>query len=102
LPLGERPILSYTLECLKISGVQEAYVYCTSFAQDIKDYLKFWTEQQGSCSMNIVPITNEECRSLGDAMRDLDAKGLLRQHFILVSGDTIGNVNLGPVLEEHK
>ena len=52
--------------------------------------------------MTINPIVNEECRSLGDAMRDLDNKGLLRQDFILVNGDTIGNVNLSNALKEHK
>ena len=53
--------------------------------------------------MVITTIGNEDCRSLGDAMRDLDAKGLLRSDFILISsGDTISNVNLLPILEQHK
>ena len=55
------------------------------------------------CEMSITTIGNEDCRSLGDAMRDLDSKGLLRNDFILVSsGDTISNVNLAHVLEQHK
>ena len=53
--------------------------------------------------MSITAIGNEDCRSLGDAMRDLDSKGLLRNDFILIStGDTISNVNLLPLLEKHK
>jgi len=102
MPLGDRPILSYTLDFLKLSGVQECFVFCTSFAQDIKDYLKQWTTDQGTNSMSISPITNESCRSFGDAMRDLDAQGVLRQDFILVFGDCVGNVNLSEVLQEHK
>lgn len=98
LPLANRPLLSYTLECLKMSGVQEVFVYCTSFADRIKQYLTIvdWP------GMTITAIINEECRSLGDAMRDLDAKGLLRQDFILLSGDTVANANLGPILNQHK
>ena len=100
--LGDRPVLSYTLEFLKISGVQECFVFCTSFAQDIKTFLNEWTDDQGSNVMTITPITNEHCRSFGDAMRDLDAQGVLRQDFILLFGDCVGNVNLSSILQEHK
>ncbi len=102
LPLGNRPILSYTLEYLKTSGVQEVFVYCTSFAPAIKSFLERWQNGQTSKSLVAIAITNEECRSLGDAMRDLDAKGLLRNDFILVHGDTIGNVDLAPIFSKHK
>jgi len=44
----------------------------------------------------------QECYSVGDALRELDAKQLLRGDFILVSGDVISNVNLDAILEEHK
>ena len=90
------------MDFLKISVVEECYVYCVSFAEDIKEYLNSWTTDQGSNVMTVNPIVNEECRSLGDAMRDLDAKALLRQDFILVNGDSIGNVNLSTALNEHK
>ena len=53
--------------------------------------------------MLITTIGNEDCRYLGDAMRDLDSKGLLRGDFILVSsGDTVSNVNLADILNIHK
>lgn len=35
-------------------------------------------------------------------MRDLDGKGLLRHDFVLLSGDTIFNVDLKPFLLKHK
>ncbi len=35
-------------------------------------------------------------------MRDLDGQGVLRQDFILISGDCVGNANLSKVLHEHK
>ena len=82
--------------------MQECFVYCTSFAQAIKEYLEQWAEDQGVNVMTIHAITNEECHSFGDAMRDLDAKGVLRQDFILTFGDCIGNVNLTSALHEHK
>ena len=39
---------------------------------------------------------------ISDAMRDLDAQGVLRQDFILVFGDCVGNVNLSEAFQEHK
>lgn len=77
-------------------------MYSTSFAQDIKDYLQEWTADQGVNVMKVIPLTNEDCQSLGDAMRDIDAKGVLRHNFILVFGDCIGNVNLSGVMDAHK
>lgn len=41
-------------------------------------------------------------RTMGDALRDLDARALIRSHFILMHGDTISNAKLLPVLEIHK
>lgn len=47
-------------------------------------------------------VISEGCRSLGDAMRDLDAKAMIRSDFILLGGDVVGNLHLKPILEKHK
>lgn len=52
--------------------------------------------------MTVHVVGSEGCRCLGDALRDLDAKGLLRGHFILMGGDTVTSAHLGAVLEQHK
>ena len=52
--------------------------------------------------MTVTIVVSEGCRSLGDAMRDLDAKSLIRGDFILLTGDVIGNIKLLPALEKHK
>jgi translation initiation factor eIF-2B subunit epsilon len=52
--------------------------------------------------MVITVMVSETCRSLGDAMRDLDAKAVIRSDFILVSGDMVANLNLLPILEHHR
>lgn len=117
--------MAYTLDLLNRSGVQETIIYCTDFASEVRKYLA--TEDSWQ-DMSIAVYGNEGCTSLGDAMRDLDSKGLLRGDFILVElfcsvdpnlnspfhvlnlcskiqihgGDTVGNVNLAPYLESHK
>ncbi|XP_052856281.1 translation initiation factor eIF-2B subunit epsilon isoform X2 [Drosophila gunungcola] len=52
--------------------------------------------------MTVHVIGGEGCRCFGDAMRDLDAKALIRGNFILLGADTVTNADLRPVLEQHK
>lgn len=47
-------------------------------------------------------ITSEMFRSLGDVLRDVDAKSLVRSDFVLVYGDVVSNVNISQALQEHR
>lgn len=52
--------------------------------------------------MTVHVLGTDGCRTMGDALRDLDARALIRSHFILLAGDTITNAKLLTVLEKHK
>lgn len=52
--------------------------------------------------MKVKIIGGEGCLCYGDALRDLDAKALLRGHFILLQAETVTNANLIDILEKHK
>jgi len=47
-------------------------------------------------------ISSEDCQSLGDALRDLDAKGMIRGDFILMAAGVITNKGLRGWLDMHK
>jgi translation initiation factor eIF-2B subunit epsilon len=47
-------------------------------------------------------ISSGDCQSLGDALRDLDAKGMIRNDFILMSTGVITNKGLRSWLDSHK
>jgi translation initiation factor eIF-2B subunit epsilon len=47
-------------------------------------------------------IVSQELRSVGDALRDLDAKQLIQSDFILISGNVISNLNLASILDAHR
>ncbi|XP_046672757.1 translation initiation factor eIF-2B subunit epsilon [Homalodisca vitripennis] len=98
IPLVNRPLLEYTLECLFLSGVQETIIFCSSFAEQVRDFIR--EERWPGLAINIV--VSEGCRSLGDAMRDLDTKALIRSDFILLTGNLVSNLQLMPALERHK
>ncbi|CAG5104196.1 Similar to Eif2b5: Translation initiation factor eIF-2B subunit epsilon (Mus musculus) [Cotesia congregata] len=47
-------------------------------------------------------ILSDGCRSLGDALRDIDTKGWIRGDFVLIRGDAFINTNLLTLLSKHK
>ena len=110
LTLANKEMLDYTLEFLQSSGVQDTYVYSSKFVVQIKQHLmkKQWVSSNAHepqikrNKMNVSVIANEDCQSFGDAMRDLDGKGLLRDHFVLTNADVISNVNLESIVQDHK
>ncbi len=59
-----------------------------------------WTD--ADCLIQVDVITNESCLSLGDALRDIDARSLIKDDFVLVTGDVVCSADLGPILQEHK
>ncbi|XP_008829488.1 translation initiation factor eIF-2B subunit epsilon [Nannospalax galili] len=102
LPLANVALIDYTLEFLTATGVQETFVFCCWKATQIKEHLlkSKWCH---SMSLNAVRIiTSELYRSLGDVLRDVDAKALVRSDFLLVYGDVISNINITKALEEHR
>ena len=110
MTLANKEIIDYSLEFLQSCKVQDCYVYCSNFAAEIKDHLfrtKWLSSYKGQNqmkrnNMNVIVISNENCHSFGDAMRDLDEKGVLRDHFLLTSADIICNSNLEPLIKEHR
>lgn len=97
-------MIDYSLESLLFSGVQKTYVYCVSHADQIRQYLKEskWMKTVSPMSVEVLSQSPDDCRSLGDALRDIDGKSLIRGDFILISSDVISNVRLVPILEKHK
>ena len=56
----------------------------------------------GDSPMSVHVQTAEDCLSLGDVMRDLDAKALIQSDFLLMSVDCVTNVDIVPVMKEHR
>ncbi|KAJ6648763.1 Translation initiation factor eIF-2B subunit epsilon [Pseudolycoriella hygida] len=104
LPLVNKPLLDYALEALNRSGVEEVLVFCSTFVDKLKKYIKQSILEKCSWStqMSVQVIGSEGCRCLGDALRDLDGKGVIRGHFILTSVDAVTNAALGEIFEKHK
>lgn len=55
-----------------------------------------------SLTMKVNVIVSESCRSFGDCLRDLDAKGLIRGDFVLLEAGVVSNIKLMPLIKKHK
>ncbi|PVD35029.1 hypothetical protein C0Q70_06310 [Pomacea canaliculata] len=95
-------MLDYTLEFLASSGVQEVFVFCCHLADQIRTHISNSRWSENGSSMVVKPVLAEGCLSVGDALREIDAKSLIKNDFFLVSGDVIANLNLKAIMEEHK
>uniref|UniRef100_U5EJL2 Translation initiation factor eIF2B subunit epsilon n=1 Tax=Corethrella appendiculata TaxID=1370023 RepID=U5EJL2_9DIPT len=104
LNLVNVPAIDYVLESANRSGIEEVFLFASLHIDQLKKHIQFRKAENCSWSLGMVVniVSSETCQSLGDALRDLDAKGLIRGHFILLGSDTITNAQLLPLLEEHK
>ncbi|XP_036453332.1 translation initiation factor eIF-2B subunit epsilon [Colossoma macropomum] len=102
LPLANVCMIDYTLEFLTSTGVQETFIFCCWMSNKIKDHLlkSKWCRPTSPNTVHI--ITSDLYRSLGDVLRDVDAKCLVRSDFVLVYGDVVSNIDLSQALQEHK
>lgn len=130
IPLANRKLIDYSLEALTVSGVQEIFIYCSSGVKggdSLKEHIRlvlleimaniFFTVKKrinvylftffrkskwSDLPVKIHIISSEDCGSLGDALRDLDAKGMIRNDFILMAAGVVTNKALKPWLEMHR
>ncbi|ATY63809.1 eIF4-gamma eIF5 eIF2-epsilon [Cordyceps militaris] len=105
LPLGNTPLIEYTLEFLAMNGVNEVFLYCGANTDAVEEYLNRsrWSTASKSSPFSLIQfIRVADARSVGDVLRDLDTRSLIDGDFILVHGDLVSNLMLDGVLAAHR
>ncbi|KAH7551391.1 GCD1, Nucleosidehypothetical proteindiphosphatehypothetical proteinsugar pyrophosphorylase factor 2B [Bipolaris maydis] len=102
LPLANTPLIEYTFEFLANAGVEEVFVYCGAHRQQVEDYVKASKWSSKSSPFSKLELIQSTSHSIGDAMRDLDSRGLLVGDFLLVYGDVVSNLPLESALAAHR
>ena len=97
-------MIDYALEWLSNNKVDKVYIYCVHCASQIRAYIQqsLWMRENSSMAIEVLSQGPDDCRSLGDSLRDIDGKSLIRSDFILLSAAVVANVNIKPILETHK
>ena len=47
-------------------------------------------------------IVSTNCKSAGEALREIDVKDVIKTDFVLVSGDVVSNMDLGAAMRTHR
>ncbi|KAK6868524.1 Translation initiation factor eIF-2B subunit epsilon [Candida tropicalis] len=102
LPLANVPLIEYTLEFLATSGVNEVFLMCSAHADQVQEYIENSKWVSSHSPFTVTTVMSVESRSVGDAMRDLDNRGLITGDFLLVSGDVVTNIDFNKVMQFHK
>lgn len=93
LPLGNRPMLEYTLERLKLAGISEVTITTHHKAQVIKDH--FGNEWQG---LSVKYFDEKEPLGTVGALRHIDMEGC---PVLLMNGDVLTAVDLSGMISFH-
>jgi translation initiation factor eIF-2B subunit epsilon len=103
LPLANTPLIEYTLQFLAMSGVQEVYIYCGAFALEVTRHVQQskWASRSSSPFAKL-EILRSKARSVGEALRDVDNRGIITGDFLLVYGDLVANVPIDAPLQAHR
>jgi translation initiation factor eIF-2B subunit epsilon len=101
-PLVNVPMVEYSLEMLSKAGMKEIFLVCNSFSDQWKEYLKKSRWSKSTAGMSVKILFNAEAASIGDALRDIDDKGIIQKDFLLLHADTVSNIDLSPIIEAHR
>ena len=64
---------------------------------------KYINSKKWPSSVTVTCLSSTACLSAGDALREIDAMGVIRSDpFILISGDVVTNMNLKAAIAVHK
>lgn len=102
LPLCNTPLIEYTLEYLVSAGVQDVFFYAGAHTEQVEAYLEGSKWLTKSSPFNSFRLLRCMATSVGDVMRDLDQKELVKGDFVCVSGDIVSNFPLRHALRAHK
>uniref|UniRef100_A0A2N9IZ15 Translation initiation factor eIF2B subunit epsilon n=1 Tax=Fagus sylvatica TaxID=28930 RepID=A0A2N9IZ15_FAGSY len=101
LPLVNVPMINYTLAWLESAGVEEVIVFCCAHSKQVIDYLES-SEWFSHPNFPVTTIESHNSISAGDALRLIYERNVIHGDFVLISGDTVSNMSLTQVLQEHK
>jgi translation initiation factor eIF-2B subunit epsilon len=102
LPVVNVPMIDYTLAWLESAGVEEVFVFCCANAKQVVGYLDSCKWLVGLPKFSVTTIESHNCVSAGDALRVIYERNVIHGDFVLISGDTVSNMDLNEALKEHK
>ncbi|EFN83402.1 translation initiation factor eIF-2B subunit epsilon [Harpegnathos saltator] len=103
MPIINIPLIDYIIETLVKSMVEEVFICCSNHVELLKNHVELLQKytKEKNININICLIIFDGCRSIGDALRNVYAKGHLRGNFILIRGNTLTSTDLNYLMNIH-
>ena len=93
LPVCNAPLIDYSFEFLAANGVMDVIVFARSHAAKVTAHAEATAARRG---MNVTSVLAPGCLTLGDALREIGDRGIIKTDFILLSGaDVVSTVVRG-------
>lgn len=97
IPIKDKPLIFWCIENLKKNGIKDIILSIGYKAEVIQEYFK----DGSSLGVNIFYNVEKEKLGTGGAVKDVCNKFNIKENFILIWGDNIGEFNLKAMLDEH-
>ncbi|KFK36401.1 hypothetical protein AALP_AA4G119500 [Arabis alpina] len=105
LPLVNVPMIDYTLAWLESAGIEEVFVFCCAHSLQVIEYLEN-SDWYSHPNLSVRTIESHKSISAGDALRYIYEQqtetSQIQGDFVLVSGDTVSNMPLADLIQEHR
>jgi len=103
-PLNNSPLIDYSLDVLSTApDLQDVFIFISSGYVAIRSYIKDVKKNNKYPNLKLICISEPYCVNVGDALRELDRRGVVRSDpFILLQVGIVSNINLSVVIEEHR
>lgn len=101
LPFCGVPLINFTLERLLAAGVSKCHILAHSHAHLVRAHIDSLRKASALSGLDVVVYAVPDARSVGDAMRELDTKELIRGDFVLVQPDAVGAADIGEMVRVH-
>jgi translation initiation factor eIF-2B subunit epsilon len=103
LPLANVPMLDYSIESATMTGVSHIYILTCAHTNQIREYMtRQFQASLRNQGIGITVMSTPEAKSEGDALRELDAKQVIRSDFLLYRADSVCTFDLKKAVAEHK
>lgn len=86
------PILDYLMKTLNTPKISEIFILTSKHKKEIEEHLQ-------SYKRNVTVIPADKCHSLGDCLREINTRRVLKENFLLIKGSTVLNINLNAIFE---
>jgi translation initiation factor eIF-2B subunit epsilon len=100
IPVANVPLIEYALELLVSAGVNQVFIVVSEHTDALQQYI----DKAEACKQftEVQVLVAPGCKTVGQAMREVDSRDKIRSDFIFCNVDTIAHLNLLPALAAHK